>query len=86
MAAIPVYLLDGDPIDEKSPVYSLDTQDDGYKYIFFSLAALGWQVFLIGGWISCTPTIGTPPLRFMPSISSQSPHNTSLKQNPAHTA
>ena len=43
---IPVYLLDGDPIDEKSPVYSLDPIYDGYKFVFFSLAALGLADFL----------------------------------------
>jgi starch synthase len=42
----PVYFLDGDPIDEKSPVYSLDPINDGYKFIFFSLAALGLAGFL----------------------------------------
>ncbi|MBW6465166.1 MAG: glycogen synthase [Brevefilum sp.] len=44
--AFPVYFLDGDPIDEKSPVYSLDPINDGYKYIFFSLAALQLPGFL----------------------------------------
>lgn len=43
---IPVYLLDGEPIDDKSPVYSLNPIDDGYKFIFFSLAALGLADFL----------------------------------------
>ncbi len=43
---IPVYLLDGDPIDEKSPVYSPDPVYDGYKFVFFSLAALGLAEFL----------------------------------------
>lgn len=43
---IPVYLLDGDPIDEKSPVYSLEPILDGYKFVFFSLAALGLADFL----------------------------------------
>ena len=45
-AQFPVYFLDGDPIDEKSPVYSLDPINDGYKFIFFSLAALGLPNFL----------------------------------------
>lgn len=44
--SFPVYLLDGDPIDEKSPVYSLDPIQDGYKFVFFSLAALGLADFL----------------------------------------
>lgn len=43
---IPVYFLDGDPIDEKSPVYSLEPIHDGYKFVFFSLAALGLADFL----------------------------------------
>jgi starch synthase len=42
----PVYFLDGDPIDEESPVYSLDPINDGYKFIFFSLAALAMAGFL----------------------------------------
>ncbi len=52
---IPVYLLDGDPIDEKSPVYSSDPIYDGYKFVFFSLAALGladllnWRVDILQG-------------------------------------
>ena len=44
--AIPVYLLDGAPIDEKSPVYSIDPIHDGYKFVFFSLAALQLPEFL----------------------------------------
>jgi len=43
---LPVYLLDGDPIDEKSPVYSLEPIHDGYKFVFFSLASLGLAKFL----------------------------------------
>lgn len=43
---IPVYLLDGDPIDEKSPVYSPDPIYDGYKFVFFSLASLSLADFL----------------------------------------
>jgi starch synthase len=45
---LPVYLISGGPIDEDAPVYSLDTQKDGMKFAFFSLAvlelpkALGW--------------------------------------------
>ncbi len=42
----PVYFLDGDPIDEKSPVYSLEPANDGDKYVFFSVAALGLAGFL----------------------------------------
>lgn len=44
--AIPVYLLDGEPIDDKSPVYSIDPILDGYKFVFFSLAALELPKFL----------------------------------------
>ena len=43
---IPVYLLDGAPIDEKSPVYSLNPVFDGHKFVFFSLASLGLANFL----------------------------------------
>jgi len=43
---IPVYLLDGAPIDEKSPVYSPDPILDGYKFVFFSLACLLLADFL----------------------------------------
>jgi len=43
---IPIYLLDGDPIDDKSPVYSIDPILDGYKFVFFSLAALELPKFL----------------------------------------
>ena len=50
-----VYFLDGEPIDELSPVYSPDPIQDGYKFVFFSLAALGlaefldWRVDIIHG-------------------------------------
>ena len=43
---LPVYFLDGEPIDEKSPVYSREPIFDGYKFVFFSLAALGLAEFL----------------------------------------
>ena len=43
---IPVYLLDGDPINDDAPVYSLVTSEDGEKYVFFSLAALRLAEFL----------------------------------------
>ena len=43
---IPVYFLDGDPIDEKSPIYSSEPILDGYKYVFFSLAAIKLAEFL----------------------------------------
>lgn len=42
----PVYFLDGAPIDENSPVYSLDPIHDGHKFVFFSLASLGLVEFL----------------------------------------
>jgi starch synthase len=35
-----VYLIAGPPIDQESGVYTLDLEADGYKYIFFSMAAL----------------------------------------------
>jgi len=43
---IPVYFLDGEPIDKKSPVYSPDPIYDGYKFVFFSRAALKLPDFL----------------------------------------
>jgi len=43
---LPIYFLDGEPIDEESPVYSLEPIFDGYKFVFFSLASLGLAEFL----------------------------------------
>jgi starch synthase len=43
---IPVYFLDGLPIDEKSPVYAPTPLQDGFKFVFFSLAALKLAEFL----------------------------------------
>jgi len=43
---LPIYFLDGEPIDEKSPVYSSEPINDGYKFVFFSLASLGLAEFL----------------------------------------
>jgi len=46
---LPVYLIAGEPIPPDAPVYSLDTRQDGEKFIFFSLAvleltrALNWE-------------------------------------------
>jgi starch synthase len=37
---LPVYLIGGHPIDSETGVYSLDLEADGYKYVFFSMAAL----------------------------------------------
>lgn len=37
---VPVYLIKGEPVPEEGGVYSLDTQKDGEKFTFFSLAAL----------------------------------------------
>jgi len=37
---LPVYLIAGNPIPRDGPVYSLDTQKDGEKFTFFSLAVL----------------------------------------------
>jgi starch synthase len=42
----PVYFLDGAPISESTQVYSLNPGDDGEKFVFFSLAALGLAEFL----------------------------------------
>lgn len=50
---LPVYLIDGDPIDPDGLVYSRDPELDGRKYVFFSLAAvemvrhLDWQPDII---------------------------------------
>lgn len=43
---LPIYFLDGEPIDELSPVYSPEPIQDGYKFVFFSLASLGLAKFL----------------------------------------
>ena len=40
LEGMPVYLIDGPPFQEAAQVYSSDAQTDGYKYTFFSLAAL----------------------------------------------
>jgi starch synthase len=40
MNGLPVYLIGGPPIDEETGVYSTNLESDGYKYVFFSLAAL----------------------------------------------
>lgn len=37
---LPVYLIDGPPFQPDAPVYSLDAEADGDKFVFFSLAAL----------------------------------------------
>jgi starch synthase len=37
---LPVYLIGGEPIDEETGVYSQAFEVDGYKYVFFSMAAL----------------------------------------------
>lgn len=37
---LPVYLIGGAPIPPKAPVYTSDPSVDGYKFTFFSLAAL----------------------------------------------
>ncbi|MBN2044201.1 MAG: glycogen synthase [Anaerolineales bacterium] len=36
----PVYLIDGEPFSKAAQVYSSDDQADGFKYAYFSLAAL----------------------------------------------
>lgn len=46
IANLPVYLIDGDPIAPDSRVYSVDSQADGEKYLFFSLAALEMTLHL----------------------------------------
>jgi starch synthase len=37
---LPVYLIGGAPIEQESGVYSSNLESDGYKYVFFSQAAL----------------------------------------------
>jgi starch synthase len=37
---VPVYLIDGPPFEEETPVYLYDTPLDGDRYTFFSLGAL----------------------------------------------
>jgi starch synthase len=37
---LPVYLIGAAPIDNETAVYSADLEADGYKYVFFSIAAL----------------------------------------------
>ena len=39
--SVPIYLIDGPPIKESPTVYSDNILVDGWKYVFFSLAALG---------------------------------------------
>jgi starch synthase len=40
LKGLPVYLIGGSPIDNETAVYDLDLEADGYKYVFFSIAAL----------------------------------------------
>ena len=40
LEGVPVYLVNGDPISAEAPVYTPDTAIDGFKFTFFSLAAL----------------------------------------------
>ena len=75
LASIPVYLLDGDPINQQSPVYSPDPIHDGYKFVFFSLAALwlsdflNWQVDIVHGndWHTATAIYALKALSNLPS-------------------
>ncbi len=49
LEGLTVYLISGTPIDHETGVYSLDLEEDGYKYVFFSMASLelvqklGWR-------------------------------------------
>lgn len=45
-AGVPVYFLDGPPLTGKTSVYSSNPNQDGEKFIFFSLAALKLPEFL----------------------------------------
>jgi hypothetical protein len=47
-----VYLLEGHPIANETGVYSADLAGDGYKYVFFSQAALS-----LPKWLDWTPDI-----------------------------
>jgi starch synthase len=40
LQGLTIYLISGAPIDQETGVYSLDLEDDGYKYVFFSMASL----------------------------------------------
>jgi starch synthase len=46
---LPIYLIAGTPVDQEDAVYSANLEQDGYKYVYFSLAALelsrqlGWK-------------------------------------------
>ena len=40
LEGLTVYLISGTPIDDETGVYSLDLKEDGYKYVFFSMASL----------------------------------------------
>jgi starch synthase len=40
MDGVPFYLINGDPISSDAPVYTPDAAVDGFKFTFFSLAAL----------------------------------------------
>lgn len=74
LAQIPVFLLDGDPINKKSPVYSADPVHDGYKFVFFSMAALwlskflNWQVDILhcNDWHTATAIYALKTLKSMP--------------------
>ena len=75
LASIPVYLLDGNPINLQSPVYSPDPIHDGYKFVFFSLAALwlsnflNWQVDIVHGndWHTATAIYALGKLDNLPA-------------------
>ena len=50
---LPVYLIGAPPFDQETAVYSADLEADGYKYVFFSIAALelarnlGWKINIL---------------------------------------
>ena len=37
---LPVYLIEGAPINPRDPIYSHDARENGTKFTFFSMAAL----------------------------------------------
>jgi starch synthase len=40
LEGVPIYLIGGEPIEKESGVYSSNLEADGYKYVYFSQAAL----------------------------------------------
>ena len=68
---LPVYLISGEPIPYRAPVYSSDSRQDAEKYVFFSLAALemtrqiDWQPDIIqaNDWHTATAVYSLSSIR-----------------------